>query len=107
MKSIGNMAFKSPHTCVDIAPTRRDDLFSVLFMLYYLHTNRFGFPKTLTLNEVAKYKKSNPIILKKAEFLQPFADCLYKLEFNEEPNYNYLGFIFKRNLMNKNLVPDK
>ena len=40
------------------------------------------------------------------EYLTDFAQEIYKLKFEEEPNYEYLSFLLKKNLMNKNMIPN-
>ena len=43
----------------------------------------------------------------KCEFFTSYAEYVYGLKFEEEPNYNYLRFILTKNLMNIDLFPDK
>ena len=38
--------------------------------------------------------------------LIPFAECIYALEFKEEPNYDKLRFLLKTELLNVGMVPN-
>jgi hypothetical protein len=38
--------------------------------------------------------------------LIPFAKAIYKIEFEEKPNYNYLKFLLAKNLMEQNTTPN-
>lgn len=40
----------------------------------------------------------------KCDFLIEFAEYTYSLTFEEEPDYNYLRFLLKKNLMEKDMI---
>ena len=40
-------------------------------------------------------------------FLQEFGDYIHQLRFDQDPDYGYLIFLLKRNLLNKEIVPSK
>ena len=84
-------------------------MYAILYVLLYI-CNRGELPfGRITTNSVIKYKmETTPEQLcKDAQFLLPFAKAVYKLGFDEKPNYNQLKFMFQKNLMDKDLVPDK
>jgi len=35
-----------------------------------------------------------------------YTEAVYNLKFDEEPDYKYLKFLFQRNLMDKDMIPD-
>ena len=45
--------------------------------------------------------------LSKCEYFTEFAEEIYSLEFAEEPNYNLLRFLLAKNLMERDLFPNK
>ena len=41
------------------------------------------------------------------EYFLDFAESIYALKFDEKPNYNHLRFLLQKNLMNKDMFPNK
>lgn len=44
--------------------------------------------------------------LSNCEYFIDFAQAIYKLEFEEEPDYNFLRFLLAKNLLEQNTFPD-
>jgi serine/threonine protein kinase len=95
----GNFAFCSPNSLLGLSTSRRDDLFSILYIILYLSTNKIPYleeiPKTLSkIRQREQYKqkkiKSEPVdtcVSMNCAFLIDFSREVYNLSFNEKPNY--------------------
>ena len=111
----GNFAFSSKNAFREISLSRRDDLISLAYLLCYFYTGKFPFVKhdlplleqiNLIKKKKNKYKPKKFCSKYKCEFLLEYTEAVYKLKFDEEPDYKYLKFIFQKNLMDNNTVPD-
>ena len=101
------MAFKSPNSIKNYAQSRRDDLYSLFYMLLYMSTGHQSFIFNCGREQVIKLKlKMSPAeVCKDAPFLISFAQHVYKLKFEDKPNYGLLKFEFIKNLLDRDLVP--
>ena len=55
---------------------------------------------------MAKCKMKPSEICVKTKFLEPFANEVYDLSFDEEPNYSHLKFLLLKNLLDLNIAPN-
>lgn len=112
----GNLAFSSYNAFNEVTLSRRDDLISLLYLLLYLTSGKLPFvrhnvPLVDQIGRI-KRKKNN---LKPFQFCKEqnsehfidFAQYIYDLKFEEEPNYGFLRFMLQKNLMEKGSVPTK
>lgn len=112
----GNFAFASPHAHKKHVLSRRDDFYCLVFFLSYLLTNQLlffasGISESDNSVDTAVAKK---IEQKPRDFLTdprnkcliPFAEYVYSLNFDEEPNYNKIRFMLTKNILDFNLVPN-
>ena len=51
-----------------------------------------------------KYRPKTICIHYQCEYLTEFATEIYKLKFEEKPDYEHLRFLLKKNLMDRNMV---
>jgi serine/threonine protein kinase len=91
----GNIAFGSKNALLNISPSRRDDLFSLVYLLFYLHTGSLNFlhidQRTATDEQYAQAKAVSTASSicqerKSVKFLE-FAQEIYSLKFEEKPDY--------------------
>jgi hypothetical protein len=60
-------------------------------------------------DEIAKHKiktKARDFLTDKTEFMYPLLKYAYCLKFEEKPNYEYLKFIMKKIMLDRNLIPE-
>ena len=98
---IGSVNFASFHSHEHWELSRRDDLISLGYILYYLYYGDLDWSK---INVHANYQENNKKvfswkknIVKKMNlitFLKNFLEYTYRLTFEEEPNYKFLKEIF-------------
>lgn len=95
--------------------SRRDDLISLVYILAYFLNGRLSWLKKIKrtdpdyLEKVGKIKEEialTTICEKKAECLFDFASEVFKLKFEEEPNYAKLKFMLTVALLQQNLLVD-
>ena len=115
----GNLAFNSPHSFIFVPRTRRDDIFSILYILIHLYTdetplcqnfdNRNCKNVTEQIKKIGNMKINSSVkeLCKKTPFLEEFARYTYQLKFEEEPNYNYLKFNLAKQLLDLDIAPNK
>jgi serine/threonine protein kinase len=99
---IGSANFASINSHDHYALTRRDDLISLGYILYYLYYNQFEWS---TINIQMNYEENNRKIrylkcklLEKNDlpgFLKIFLKYTYHLKFDENPDYKYIENILK------------
>ena len=53
-----------------------------------------------------KYKPKKFCTLYQCPFLIEYMEAVYDLQFDEKPDYSYLRFLFEKNLMNEEMIPD-
>ena len=109
----GNLAFSSKNCFKEVTLSRRDDLISLAYFLLYLATGKLPFvkhnlPLMDQINRI-KRKKNKQKPKKfcgayKCDYLIEFTEYTYSLRFEDEPDYNYLKFLLKKNLMDKEMV---
>jgi len=94
--------------------SRRDDLISLVYMLTYLSSGKLPFIKhhIPLIDQVPRIKqKKNQFDAKKickqqkCLYLIDFAEKVFTLKFEEEPDYNVLRWCLKKNILEKNNVP--
>ena len=98
---IGSVNFTSFHSHEHLELSRRDDLISLGYILYYLYYGNLDWSK---INVHHNYEENNKKVFswKKnivektnlINFLKNFLEYTYKLTFEEEPNYKFLKDIF-------------
>ena len=107
----GNLAMSSIHAMNFETMSRRDDLLSLTYVLVYMCQGQLDFlnvdpniEQYLQFDQIYQNKKQlTPEKLcksKKARFLTKFASEVFKIEFDEQPNYLYLSSILQENLSN-------
>ena len=116
----GNLAYASANALQMKTTSRRDDLQSLFFLLYHLITGRiFGVPDTPgtqlppgakdTIKGIIKARSNIDSQIFAAENrtkgLVEFAAYVFNLQYDEEPNYNKISFLFMKNLLDLNLTP--
>jgi hypothetical protein len=91
----GNIAFGSKNALLNIAPSRRDDLISLVYLLFYLHIGSLSFLHidqcTATDEQYAQAKAVSTAESicqdrKSTRFLE-FTREIYSLRFEEKPDY--------------------
>jgi serine/threonine protein kinase len=98
---IGSINFASFYSHEHLELSRRDDLISLGYILYYLY---YGILDWSKINIHSNYEDNNKkiLVLKKNiikktnlnSFLKSFLEYTYQLSYEENPNYQYLKEIF-------------
>ena len=73
-------------------------------MLYLIDNSKMHLLK-LTRNKQDKY--ADMLFSNASKELLPIAKYVHSLGYDSEPDYNKLGFMFKKILLDKDLVPEK
>ena len=114
-KIVGTVKFASLYTHLGIEQSRRDDLESLAYILIYFWKGNLPWVDIKAKNKKEKYIKIKekkieitPEILCEGidEEIKLFLDYVRKLQFNEDPDYNYLNSLLERNLKKNNLKYD-
>ena len=114
-KIVGTVKFASLYTHLGIEQSRRDDLESLAYILIYFWKGNLPWVDIKAKNKKEKYIKIKekkieitPEILCEGidEEIKLFLDYVRKLQFNEDPDYNYLNSLLERNLKKNNFKYD-
>lgn len=110
------MAFCSPNSLKGYSTSRRDDLFSILYLIIYTWSGKIPFlnmkmSKDEQLNDYkTKKKTSNAKTLCEehgCKFMYDFAKEIYALRFKEKPDYSKLRFLLTKEILNMDIQPSK
>ena len=98
---IGNYAYASPNSLNLWTTSRRDDILSLLFLLYNLLTGEiYGKPsipdRIIIFKQREVFSKER---IENAKELTEFAEYAYSLAFEEKPNYSKIRFLLTKVLL--------
>jgi len=117
----GNMIFASKNAFNMKTQSRRDDLISLCYFLLYLVDGDLTFLQNgddddqSQKEEFSRIKKMKNMLTPEmlcaesdeGRRLQPFLEEIFKLEFDQTPNYDKLRFTLVKGLLNLNETPNK
>uniref|UniRef100_A0A6C0KSR7 non-specific serine/threonine protein kinase n=1 Tax=viral metagenome TaxID=1070528 RepID=A0A6C0KSR7_9ZZZZ len=101
-KIIGTPNFVSLNVHKGIEPSRRDDIESCIYIIIYIINGNLPWLHCKNNEEILVSKKELIINENIPQIIKIMLDYVYKLKFNEEPNYNYLIKLIKDFILDYN-----
>ena len=112
---MGNLIFSSKNAFREVSLSRRDDIISLAYVLqFFLMSQHLSWidnkrPVNDQFDDIAQYKittTARNYLTEETKFLYPFLKYAYKIGYEERPDYQYIRFILKKILLDKNFIPD-
>lgn len=104
MAITGTLRYMSTHVHEGIQPSRRDDLISIVYTLIYLLKGKLPWQgivsntrddKIVAIYRIKKTTTHETLCKDTSSKLVEFLDYVYSLDYEEEPNYEYITFLLK------------
>ena len=110
----GNVIFSSKNAFAQISLSRRDDIISLVYLLIFCINSKQKWidnerPVAEQFEDIARFKiftKAKDFCNEQTKFLSPLLKYSYNLEYTQRPDYNYLRFMLKKILLDRDYIPD-